>query len=104
MFTTDEYRRMTELGILGEDDHLELINGEILCTAVAAVDRLNHLFAKLLSDTVIIGVRNSVTIGEYSEPEPDIALLKPRPDFYAEAHPGPEDVLLIVEVADTSLE
>ncbi len=112
MFTTDEYHRMTELGILGEDDHLELINGEILCTAVAAVgsrhaaciDRLNHLFAKLLSDTVIIGVRNPVRIGDYSEPEPDIALLKPHPDFYAEAHPGPEDVLLIVEVSDSSLE
>lgn len=111
MFTTDEYHRMTELGILGEDDHLELINGEIIFMAAAigsrhaaCVGRLTELFVANFTGKAIIWVQNPVRIREHSEPEPDIALLKPRQDFYAEAHPGPEDVLLIVEVSDSSLE
>jgi len=102
---------MTELGILGEDEHLELINGEIIRMAAAigsyhaaCVDKLNRIFARNLPESVIIRVQNPVRIRAHSEPEPDIALLKPRPDFYAEAHPGPEDVLLIVEVSDSSLD
>lgn len=111
MFTTDEYHRMTELDILGEDEHLELIRGEIVFMAsaigsrhAACVNRLNQMFVANFAGKAIVHVQNPVRIGEHSEPEPDIALLKPRPDFYAEAHPGPEDVLLIVEVSDSSLE
>lgn len=111
MFTTDEYHRMTELGILGEDEHLELINGEIIFMAAAigsrhaaCVGRLTELFVANFTGKAIVWVQNPVRIGAHSEPEPDIALLKPRPDFYAEAHPGPEDVLLIVEVSDSSPE
>jgi len=111
MFTTDEYHRMREAGILGEDEHLELIRGEIIFMAAAigsyhaaCVDKLNRIFARNLPESIIIRVQNPVRIREHSEPEPDIALLKPRQDFYAEAHPGPEDVLLIVEVSDSSLE
>jgi len=109
-FTTDEYHRMIEAGILGEDDRLELVRGEIISMAAigsyhaACVKRLNRLFVRTLSEMVIVGVQDPVGIGEDSEPEPDIALLKPRSDFYAERHPRPEDVFLIVEVADTSLE
>ncbi|MDM8522994.1 Uma2 family endonuclease [Desulfococcaceae bacterium HSG8] len=109
-FTTDEYHRMIETGILKEDDRLELVRGEIIYMApigshhAACVKRLNRLFARTLSEMVILGVQDPVSIGEDSEPEPDITLLKPRPDFYAERHPRSEDVFLIVEVADTSLE
>ena len=110
IFTTDEYHRMIEAGILGEDDRLELIKGEIIRMAAigsyhaACVKRLNRLFVRTLSEKVIVGVQDPVSIGDDSEPEPDIALLKPRSDFYAERHPQPEDVFLIIEVSDTSLE
>ena len=109
-FTAAEYHCMAEAGILRKQDHLELIKGDIIYMAAAigsqhaaCVNRLNRLFTRLLSDMAIIGVQNPVSIGEHSEPEPDIALLKPRPDFYAQSHPEPEDVLLIAEVSDTSL-
>jgi len=111
MFTTDEYHRMTELGILREDEHLELINGEIVFMAAAigsrhaaCVGRLTELFVANFTGKAIVWVQNPVRIKPHSEPEPDIVLLKPRQDFYAEAHPGPEDVLLIVEVSDSSLD
>ena len=68
----------------------------------ACVKRLNRLFIEILGADIIVGVQDSVTVGEHSEPEPDISLLKLRPDFYASCHPQPEDVLLVVEVADTS--
>lgn len=109
LFTTDEYHRMAEAGILGEDDHLELIRGEIVRMAAigsrhaACVGKLTQLFVTRLVGRAIVWGQNPVRIGQYSEPEPDIALLKPREDFYAQAHPEPEDVLLIVEVADASL-
>jgi Uma2 family endonuclease len=111
MFTTGEYHRMIEAGILGEDDRIELIKGEIIHMAAAigsqhaaCVNRLTQLFVENFAGKAIIHVQNPVSIGKHSEPEPDIALLKFREDFYAETHPEPEDVLLIVEIADTSLE
>lgn len=108
-FTTDEYHQITEAGILGENDRVELIEGEILEMAAigsfhaACVGRLTRLFTKVFSDSLIVWVQNPIQISGYSEPEPDLALLKNRPDFYAENHPTPEDVYLIVEVADSSL-
>ncbi len=110
IFDTDEYHRMAEAGILKQDEHVELINGEIIDMApigtyhASCVDRLNRLFSKRLPETVIIRVQNPVHIEKYSEPQPDIAILKMQPDFYADRHPCPDDVLLIAEVADTSLE
>ncbi len=107
-FTTDDYHRMIETGILGEDDKVELLEGEIVTMApigslhAACVKRLNRLFSEMLGTDIIVGVQDPVTLGRHSEPEPDIALLKPRLDFYASGHPQPEDVLLVVEVADTS--
>jgi len=109
-FTAGEYRRIAEAGILREDERIELIKGEIIDMAAigshhaACVDKLNRLFTRNLSESVIVRVQNPVRIKEHSEPEPDVALLKLREDFYAEAHPMPEDVLLVVEVADTSLD
>jgi Uma2 family endonuclease len=110
MFTADEYHRMAGAGIFGEDDHIELIEGEIVRMAAigsrhaACVGRLTQLFVTRFLGKAIVWGQNPVRIGNYSEPEPDIALLNPREDFYARSHPGPGDVLLIVEVSDSSLE
>ena len=109
LFTVHEYHQMAQAGILTEDDRVELIEGEIVQMAAigsrhaACVDRLTQLFVVRVAERAIVRVQNPVRLSDYSEPEPDLALLRPQPDFYAAAHPGPADVLLIVEVADTSV-
>ncbi|GBD16216.1 hypothetical protein HRbin26_01111 [bacterium HR26] len=108
-FTVSEYHRMVEAGILGEDDRVELIEGEIIEMSPigsrysACVARLTALLARLHGQA-IVWVRNPIALDEYSEPQPDIALLRFREDFYAQQLPGPEDVLLLVEIADSSVE
>jgi Uma2 family endonuclease len=108
VFTVEEYERMGTAGLFGEDDRVELIEGEIIETApigsrhAACVDRLTHLFSAQVSNRAVVRVQNPVRLGARSEPQPDVALLRPKPDFYASAHPEPADVLLIVEVAETS--
>lgn len=67
------------------------------------VSRLNRLFSKIFGDAAIISIHSPITIHEYSEPEPDVVVAKYREDFYADRHPYPEDVVLVIEVADTSL-
>jgi Uma2 family endonuclease len=109
LFTVDEYERMGEAGILGEDDRVELIEGEILEMVpigsghAAGVNRLTQLFSRALGDRAIVSVQNPVRLSDLSAPQPDLALLRPREDFYASNHPRPEDVLLLVEVVETSL-
>jgi hypothetical protein len=101
---------MAEAGILTENDRVELIDGEIVEMVpighnhAGGVNRFNRLFSLCFADAAIVSVQNPVRLGEYSEPEPDLALLRPRADFYASAHPTPADVLLLVEIADTSLD
>jgi Uma2 family endonuclease len=110
IFSVDEYHRMLETGILSEDDHVELIEGEIVKMSpigsrhVACVNRLNGLLSRKVGRDVIVSVQNPFRLDDYSEPEPDIALIKPREDFYAQSLATPSDVLLIIEVADTSVE
>jgi Uma2 family endonuclease len=109
-FNATEYNRMAETGILSEDDRVELIAGEIVEMSpigsrhAACVRRLDALFNRRLGGVAQVSAQNPIRLDDYSEPEPDIALLKPRSDFYAEAHPLSSEVLLIVEVADTSVE
>jgi Uma2 family endonuclease len=67
------------------------------------VNRLTRLFIRRLGDRVVVSPQNAVVIDDYSAPEPDIALLRPSEDFYATATPQVRDVLLVIEVADTSL-
>lgn len=110
VFNVDEYHRMVETGILSEDDHVELIEGEIVKMSpigsrhVACVNRLNRLLNRQVGQELIVSVQNPLRPDDYSEPEPDIALIKPRDDFYAQSLATPEDVLLRIEVADTSVE
>ncbi len=109
-FNVTEYYRMAEAGVLTENDHVELIEGEIIEMSpigsrhAACVRRLGSLLTRLLTQIVIVSIQNPIRLNEYSEPEPDIALLKPKDDFYAQAHPTPKDIFLLIEVADTSVE
>jgi Uma2 family endonuclease len=107
-FNVTEYYRMMEAGILSESDNVELIGGEVVEVSpigsrhAACVDRLNRFFNKL--EDVIVRVQSPIRLDDFSEPQPDITLLRMRPDFYAQGHPTPSDVLLVVEVADSSTE
>jgi Uma2 family endonuclease len=109
-FTLDEYHRMGETGILGEDDRVELIEGEIVEMApigsrhAAAVARIHHLFSIRLGGRAVVWSQSPLLLVRHqSEPEPDIMLLAARADFYESALPEPSDVRLLVEVADRSL-
>jgi Uma2 family endonuclease len=109
-FNISEYYRMTDAGILSEGDRVELLDGEVIekdsigSRHAACVDRLNQLLNRLVLQDAIVSVQNPIVLNEYSEPQPDISLLQPRPDFYAQGHPTPADVLLVVEVADSSVQ
>ncbi len=106
---TDTYHAMVSAGIFSEDDKIELINGYLIkkmsigSKHTSVVKLLNRFLMKALGDQAIIGVQDPVTLTEFSEPEPDVSVMRFRPDCYANAHPTPNDILLLIEVADTSL-
>jgi len=108
LFTVDEYYQMARNRILNENDRVELIEGEIIQMSpigsrhASSVKRLIYFFSLLFGNKAMISAQDPIHINDYSEPQPDIVLLKPRSDFYAEKHPAPEDIFLVVEVADTS--
>jgi len=91
--TVDDYRRMSEAGIFHENDRVELIDGEIIKMApigslhAGTVDQLTRLFILTFGQNAIIRVQNPIVLDDYSEPEPDLALLTPREDFYKSSHP-----------------
>ena len=107
--TVADYHRMGQVGILPEDGRVELIEGEIIemppigSIDAGTVDQLVSLFSLAVGQQAIVRIQNPLVLSRHSEPEPDLALLKPRDDFYKTSHPHPRDVLLIVEVADTTL-
>lgn len=109
LFSVAEYARMRTTGILAEDDRLELLDGEIRVMSpigprhAALVNRLNAAITRQLGATVIVSIQNPIQLNDYSEPQPDLALLHPRDDYYATAHPCPDDIILVIEIADTSL-
>jgi Uma2 family endonuclease len=109
-FTVHDYGRMGQAGILTEDDRVELIDGEIIEMSpigsrhVATVGRFSKRFEQRFGDVTLVFVQSPVRLAEHDEPEPDLALVKPRPDFYAAALPTPPVIFLLVEVADTSLD
>ena len=109
LFTVDDYYAMARAGIIGDDDRVELIEGEIIRMAAigsrhqAVVDRVTRLFVTRVGDRAIVRVQGPVRLASITEPQPDVQLLSPRDDFYAAAHPSPYEALLVVEVADTSL-
>ncbi len=107
--TADEYHRMAEVGLLAPDARVELIEGEILEMApigndhLSVVDQLNHLFVHAVGDRAIVRVQGAARLSQFSEPQPDLVLFKPRADFYRTTGAGPQDVYLIIEVSNTTL-
>jgi Uma2 family endonuclease len=108
-FAVDAYDRMIENGFLTPKDRVELIRGEIVAKMVngkkhsARVRRLTRLFSRVIGDLVMVDSQNPIVLLD-REPEPDVALLKLRDNFYESRKPRPKDVLLAVEVSDSSIE
>lgn len=108
--TADEYERMGEAGIFEPGARLELIEGEIYQMSpigsphAGCVAALTFFLSRLAQRNFIVHVQNPVRLNDFSEAQPDLALLRWRDDFYRHGHPSPGDVLLIVEVADTTVE
>ncbi len=108
-FDVSDYRRMGEAGVFGPDERVELIDGEIIDMVLigpthnGVVDQLNRLFVRATDDRAIVRTQGSFELSMWSEPEPDLTILVPVDDFYKRALPTPADVLLVVEVADSSL-
>lgn len=105
-FRVHDYHRMGEAGILTEDDHVELIDGDLIemppigSRHAECVDRLNAMLSEQLHGKYRIRVQNLLELGEYGEPEPDLVIVENR--SYVEAHPQAKDVRLLIEVADPS--
>ena len=109
-FDVDDYHRMAAAGILSPKDRVELIEGEVVDMApigsphAGSVNNLVRVFAQaVVSDKVILSVQNPLRLDLHNEPQPDLMLLRPRDDGYRSAHPAAADVLLLVEVAESSL-
>lgn len=109
-FTNQQYHLMHEAGVFKDGDRIELINGEIKTMSpigrkhATCVARLTDLLVNRLFRKAIIWPQNSIRLKEHSEPQPDLAILKFRDDFYEAGLPTPEDILLIIEVADSSID
>ncbi|HIE29840.1 TPA: Uma2 family endonuclease, partial [Candidatus Poribacteria bacterium] len=105
-----EYHKMGEIGIFGEDERIELIDGVIGEMSpkgtrhTTSVSNLTNLLPLLLEGEALIRVQDPILLDDNTEPEPDMAVVKSYEGAYVESHPRPDDVLFLIEVADTSLE
>ena len=108
-FTVEEYHQMGEAGIFTENAGIELLNGRIYTMSpigkkhFACVNRITRFFAQNLTDQAIVSVQNPVVLNDRSEPEPDVTLLRYQEDFYESQLPNANDVLLLIEVSETTL-
>lgn len=108
-FSVKDYYRMAETGVLRPDARVELLDGRIIDMSPigplhgGVTKYLNQLFSAAANGRWLTQVQDPVHLDDHSEPEPDLALLKPAADFYRRRHPQPEDVFLLVEVSDTTL-
>ncbi|BAU14014.1 hypothetical protein LEP3755_45580 [Leptolyngbya sp. NIES-3755] len=108
-FTIEEYHRLTELGFFQEDDRVELIRGQLIHMAAKGTahsvcsTELNRHLTRLIGDRAILRGQEPITLPNDGEPEPDFAIVQNRSDRYLTAHPSPEDVLLLIEISDSSL-
>ena len=109
-FSAEEYHRLGELGILSPDARVELIEGAIHDMSPigpfhsGVTMRLNRFFQLRAKARWTVWVQDAIRLDNYSEPEPDLMLLKPAPDDYVSHHPAPDDVFLLIEVADSTLD
>ncbi|MBV9388215.1 MAG: Uma2 family endonuclease [Chroococcidiopsidaceae cyanobacterium CP_BM_ER_R8_30] len=110
LWTVDEYHRMVKAGILGPDERVELIAGEVISMAAknpphVLVGKLASAYLEeLLKGIALVRTQDPIHLDVHSEPEPDISVVIPPPRRYAERHPEPEDVYLIIEVSDATLQ
>ena len=108
-FTVADFLRLAEVGFLADDERVELIRGEIIEMSpiseghASTVMRLVSLLSRMFGQRALLSVQNPVQLDDATLPQPDVALLRPRDDFYGQRHPGPEDTLLLIEVSDTTL-
>ncbi len=108
--TVREYQQMIAVGVFHEDDRLELIEGELLSMSPinprhsGKLNRFSRLLSQRVGERAVVAIQNPISLGEFSEPQPDLVLLTPRADFYERSHPKALEVLLVVEIADSSLE
>ncbi len=109
LFTVEDWHKMGEMALFSPETRVELIDGEIIemgpigSSHAGHVNRLNYLFNRQITDSEIVSVQNPVILKNYSEPQPDLMILRHEPHFYSEKHPTPEDVLLLIEVSDSTL-
>ncbi len=107
-FTVTEYHSMADAGLLAEDDRVELVGGEIIdmtpigARHLACVVTLTHLLTEASGGRYFVSVQNPILLDEGNEPQPDLSLLRRRPSPTSDL-PGPEDLLLVMEVSDTTL-
>lgn len=110
LFTVHDYHLMGEKGILPSDQRFELIHGEIIEMSpsksyhAGVINDLIIIFGELLEKKWMLTVQNPIVLNDYNEPEPDLAIAKRRKDRYKKSHPKPEDILVLIEVADSTLE
>jgi Uma2 family endonuclease len=110
LISVAEYDRMIELGLFNEDERVELLNGEIITimpkgTKHSAInDKVAKFFYRNLSEDVVIRNQNPIILDDFSEPEPDIVLAKWNENEYLEKHPSPEDIYLVMEISDSTLQ
>lgn len=109
LLTIQEYHRMAEAGIFHPEERLELIAGQIIRKSAkgtaheSAITRTERLLRQRLGEQVLLRLQSPIQLDDYSEPEPDIAVVMPNPLDYDDHHPYPEEVFLLIEVADSSL-
>ena len=107
--TVSDFQKMEQVGILKPTARVELIEGIIVDMSPIGpahngiVDHLSQLLHRAIIDRGIVRTQGSIILDEYNEPEPDIAILKPKSDFYIKELPKPKDIFLVIEVADVSL-
>jgi Uma2 family endonuclease len=109
-FTVDEYYAMSRAGILAEDERVELIEGEVVPMPPigsmhgGTVDRLTEVFGEAArASGLLLRVQGPIRLDDFSEPVPDLAVLRARDDYYRHAHPHASDVLLLIEVSDATV-
>jgi Uma2 family endonuclease len=109
-FTVEEFERMGEAGIFRENARLELIEGEIVEMSpigsrhAACVKFLSRHLNHTIGNIALISTQDPIQLDDFTEPQPDVALLRLRDNFYSDSHPTPQDVLLVIEVADTTVD
>lgn len=108
-FSSDDYAKMLQSGILQRHERVELIDGEVRCMSpigtrhYAMVNYLTRQLVQMVGEAGIVSVQNPVHLNDFTEPEPDMVVMRPRPNFYADSKIAATDILLLIEVSDSSL-